>query len=163
MWVTSSLTSVLTPTAIALGNFDGVHRGHRQVIQPVINQVAESIKLLAQGDILLPETTEPDGGCNIESVMPAIAAPGRVYPTVVTFNPHPQEFFSGQRRSLLTPADEKILQLKAMGVQQLVLLPFDREHADLSPKQFVEEIFVRRLQAQEVSVCIDIRFGPKRS
>ncbi|WP_254721787.1 hypothetical protein [Kovacikia minuta] len=36
MWVTSSLSTVLTPTAVALGNFDGIHQGHRQVIQPVL-------------------------------------------------------------------------------------------------------------------------------
>jgi riboflavin kinase / FMN adenylyltransferase len=128
VWVTSSLTSVLTPTAIALGNFDGIHRGHRQVIQPVLNLEVES-----------------------------------AYPTVVTFNPHPQEFFSGQPKSLLTPANEKILHLKSLGVQQLVLLPFDRELADLSPQHFVEEILVRRLQARLISVGVDFRFGCKRA
>ena len=127
MWVTSSLTSVLTPTAVALGNFDGVHRGHRQVIQPVLN----SSEL--------------------------------AYPTVVTFNPHPQEFFSGQPRALLTPLDEKVLQLKGMGIRQLVLLPFDRELADLSPQAFVKEILVRRLQAQQISVGVDFRFGRQRT
>ena len=36
MWVTSDLETALTPTAIALGNFDGVHRGHQQVVVPVV-------------------------------------------------------------------------------------------------------------------------------
>ncbi|NEP54930.1 MAG: bifunctional riboflavin kinase/FAD synthetase, partial [Moorea sp. SIO3C2] len=34
VWITSSLTTALTPTAVALGNFDGVHLGHQQVIAP---------------------------------------------------------------------------------------------------------------------------------
>ncbi|NJL22139.1 MAG: hypothetical protein HC895_17100 [Leptolyngbyaceae cyanobacterium SM1_3_5] len=37
MWVTSSLATAKTPTIAALGNFDGVHRGHRQVIEPIVS------------------------------------------------------------------------------------------------------------------------------
>ncbi|MGL5510376.1 MAG: bifunctional riboflavin kinase/FAD synthetase, partial [Microcoleaceae cyanobacterium] len=37
MWIASSLSNVLTPTAVALGNFDGVHRGHQQVIHPIFS------------------------------------------------------------------------------------------------------------------------------
>jgi riboflavin kinase/FMN adenylyltransferase len=116
---------------VALGNFDGVHLGHRQVIQPV----------LPTG-----ETTE-----------------GHVYATVVTFHPHPQEFFTGQPRHLLTPADEKIAHLKSLGVEQLVLLPFDRELARLSPDQFVEEILMQKLRVKQVSVGQDFCFGRQRS
>ena len=42
MWITSSLLSVLTPTAVALGNFDGLHRGHQQVIRPVLKPPVEA-------------------------------------------------------------------------------------------------------------------------
>ncbi|NJL69993.1 MAG: hypothetical protein HC894_32010 [Microcoleus sp. SM1_3_4] len=38
MWVTSSCTAAVTPTAVALGNFDGLHLGHRQVVQPILNR-----------------------------------------------------------------------------------------------------------------------------
>ncbi len=133
MWVTSSLTTVLTPTAVALGNFDGIHLGHRQVVQPVLSSLSETM-----------------GG-------------ERCYASVVTFNPHPQEFFSGQPRCLLTPLTEKAAQLRAIGVEQLVLLPFDRELADLSPDEFVEEILVRQLRARQVSVGLDFCFGHKRA
>jgi riboflavin kinase/FMN adenylyltransferase len=50
-----------------------------------------------------------------------------------------------------------------MGVEQLVLLPFDRELANLSPQQFVEEILVRSLGATQVSVGQDFRFGRGRA
>ncbi|MBD0269755.1 MAG: bifunctional riboflavin kinase/FAD synthetase, partial [Cyanobacteria bacterium Co-bin8] len=83
--------------------------------------------------------------------------------TVLTFYPHPQEYFSGVSRPLLTPIDEKALQLKEMGVDQLVLLPFNQELASLSPEQFVDLILVRHLQARHISVGIDFRFGRKRS
>ncbi len=126
MWVTSSLIKALKPTAVALGNFDGVHRGHQQVIQPVLKQ-------------------------------------GEIVSTVVTFNPHPQEFFTGKRRSLLTPQREKVQELERLGVEQLVLLPFDLELACLSPQEFVEKILVQQLRSHSISVGQDFCFGKGRT
>jgi riboflavin kinase / FMN adenylyltransferase len=124
VWITSSLDTVQTPTFIALGNFDGVHRGHRRVIEPVLSQ--------------------------------SVA-------TVVTFFPHPQEFFSGQRRPLLTPLDEKVAVLRSLGVEQLVLLPFGQELASMPPVEFVEIILLKQLQAHKISVGQDFCFGCRRS
>ncbi|MBW4578176.1 MAG: bifunctional riboflavin kinase/FAD synthetase [Tildeniella nuda ZEHNDER 1965/U140] len=132
MWVTSSPTTILTPTAVALGNFDGVHQGHRQVIAPV----------------LLDSDTGRDD---------------RSHATVVTFHPHPQEFFTGQTRLLLTPLPEKAAQLSAIGVEQLVLLPFDQTLASLSPEQFVENVLLKQLRATKVSIGSDFCFGRQRS
>ncbi len=90
-------------------------------------------------------------------------ADDRPYSTVVTFDPHPQEFFTGQPKKLLTPLAEKVELLTAMGVEQLVLLPFDRELASLTASEFVEEILVRQLQASRISVGMDFRFGRGRA
>jgi riboflavin kinase/FMN adenylyltransferase len=84
-------------------------------------------------------------------------------PTVVTFYPHPQEFFSGQARPWLTPLEEKAALLKQLGVQQLVLLPFNRELAQLPPETFVTEVLLGRLQARHISVGADFRFGHRRA
>lgn len=84
-------------------------------------------------------------------------------PTIVTFTPHPQEFFSGRRRLLLTPLPEKAFVLQDLGVQQLVRIPFTAELAALSPKAFVESILVHRLKALRISVGEDFCFGHKRS
>lgn len=131
MQITSSLANALTPTAVALGNFDGIHQGHSQVIRPVLSS---------------PFTTA-----------------GSAVPTVVTFNPHPQEFFSGQPRCLLTPIAEKAFYLEQMGIQQLVLLPFNRELAQLTPLQFVEEILIQGLQVKQISIGQDFCFGQGRA
>ena len=147
MWLTSSLTKVLTPTAVALGNFDGVHLGHQRVIQPILTQLEASDRAEA--------TPHP-----ISLTYPNERT---TYGTVVTFNPHPQEFFTGKRRTLLTPLNEKGQQLLRLGVEQLVLLPFDRELAALSPQEFVEKILVQQLHAQQISVGQDFRFGWQRS
>ena len=130
MWVTSSAELIQTPTAVALGKFDGVHRGHQRVIQPILHKAAD---------------TE------------------RIYPTVITFEPHPQEFFTGKSRRLLTPVDEKVRHLELLGIKQLVLIPFNKELAALTPEQFVEQIIVEKLQAARISVGQDFCFGSKRS
>ena len=39
VWVASSTEGLLTPTAVALGKFDGVHLGNQRVIQPVLQSV----------------------------------------------------------------------------------------------------------------------------
>jgi riboflavin kinase/FMN adenylyltransferase len=82
---------------------------------------------------------------------------------VVTFFPHPQEFFSGQSRPLLTPLEEKAAQMSRLGVGQLVLLPFNRELAELSPQDFVDVLLIQQLKAQRISVGKDFCFGKNRS
>ncbi|MEB3338600.1 MAG: bifunctional riboflavin kinase/FAD synthetase [Leptolyngbyaceae bacterium] len=145
MWLTSSLTTALTPTTVALGNFDGVHRGHQQVIQPALNLAAATVSL------------------DLSVTQVGTTGTKAFYKTVVTFNPHPQEFFTGQARRLLTPLDEKVLALEKLGVEQLVLLPFDRELAALTPQAFVETILVQQLQAKHISVGADFCFGRQRA
>jgi riboflavin kinase / FMN adenylyltransferase len=131
VWITSDLNTILTPTRVALGNFDGLHLGHRAVI----NQVCQP-----------SETIDPDARS-----------------TVVSFNPHPHTFFSGETRTLLTPFTEKVALLENQGVQQFVLLPFNQELASLSPEAFVEKILVTHPKAQQVSVGFNFHFGHKRS
>lgn len=168
MWVTSSLTTVKTPTSVALGNFDGVHQGHRRVLEPILNPSPPLLEggqanAAAQQDSL---SAQGKTGVRFEGARsPRNFAPNspHTYASVVTFNPHPQEFFSGQPRALLTPHAEKVKYLEAMGVEQLVLLPFDRTLANLSPQEFVEKILVRQLMARRISVGEDFRFGRSRS
>lgn len=131
MIVTDSTKQILTPTSIALGNFDGIHRGHQKVLERVFEQ-----------------------SNNQET--------GYIYPTVVSFSPHPREFFTGKKLQLLTTIEEKSQQLDKLGIQQLVLLPFTQELASLSPQQFVEKIIVRQLQAKYISVGEDFCFGFQR-
>jgi riboflavin kinase/FMN adenylyltransferase len=80
----------------------------------------------------------------------------------MTFAPHPQEFFSGQSLPLLTPLAEKAVQISHLGIEQLVLLPFNRALADLSPVRFVEDLLVKQLRVQRISVGQDFCFGKNR-
>ena len=124
-------TQISRPTAIALGNFDGVHVGHRHVIAPIL---PTSLR------VRYPHLTS----------------------TVVSFSPHPQEFFSQRQRSLLAPFDEKVALLKSLGVEQLVLLPFDADLAKLTAAEFIQKILIDSLQVELISVGFDFHFGQKR-
>ncbi len=82
--------------------------------------------------------------------------------SVVTFFPHPREFFSGRSRPLLTPLEEKSRQLACLGVDQLVLLPFNAALANLDAVTFVEQTLIKDLQATHISVGSDFHFGKDR-
>ena len=130
MLVASSVDQIKTPTAIALGNFDGIHQGHQTVLQPIIN------------------FPQPQGQ-------------PRIHPSVVSFSPHPREFFTGEKLQLLTPIAEKGQILAQLGIEQLILLPFDRRLSSLSPQEFVE-FLVLQLKAKAISVGSDFCFGYQR-
>jgi len=116
----------LGPTAVALGSFDGLHRGHRRVIAAVASAAAPLV------------------------------------PTVVTFWPHPREVLHGEPRLRLDLPEEKLELLEPLGIRQLVLVPFDRDLAALSPEAFVAEVLVGQLRARQVAVGADFCFGAGR-
>jgi riboflavin kinase / FMN adenylyltransferase len=161
VWVASSTEGLLTPTAVALGKFDGVHLGHQRVIQPVLQQAKRPVQGTALDNQTTDERNLPE--LSPQQRTPTASTPEHIYSTVVTFHPHPQEFFSGQPRALLTPLDEKVEQLRSLGIEQLVLLPFDKELSALSPEEFVEKILVQQLRCQQLSVGQDFCFGKQRT
>lgn len=155
MWITSSLTTAKTPTRVALGNFDGIHRGHQKVIEPVLGHAVfdgddRDSHLLDTSSLAFREpSAAPENAASLS--------------TVVTFHPHPRQFFTGESRPLLTPLEEKIQVLRSIGVEQLVLLPFNEALARLTPEAFVKTILVESLQAQQISVGQNFCFGSKRA
>ena len=104
------------PRRVAVGTFDGVHRGHREVI--------------AGAD------------------------------TVLTFDPHPVSVVRPDAApKLLTRFDRKAELIEQLGVQELVVIPFDREFASRGADDFISDVLVDRLQAERVSVGENFRFG----
>lgn len=173
MWITSSLKAAKTPTHIALGNFDGVHLGHQKVMAQVLADrlpsaqsselfSAQSIAALHGGAIAAGYSHLLDAHPEVTAQLPSTGWPLAADATVVTFSPHPQEYFSGVPKPLLTPIAEKTWQLAQMGIQQLVMLPFNLALAELSPEAFVARILIKGLQAERISVGSDFRFGKGR-
>jgi riboflavin kinase/FMN adenylyltransferase len=88
---------------------------------------------------------------------------------VMTFEPHPRDFFAEQhRKPELAPARiatlrDKLNELAACGVDQCVVLPFNHALASQTPEAFVQEVLVQGLGAKYVLVGDDFRFGAKRA
>ena len=116
MHVTSLSDVTRHPRRIAVGEFDGVHLGHRAVI---------------------------DGS-----------------DTVLTFEPHPLVVVHPEvAPKLLTSLDVKIELIESLGVEELVVIPFDHLFAEQSSQEFIDSILVQRLDATTVSVGENFRFG----
>ena len=113
------------PTALALGSFDGLHLGHKKVINAILK--------------------DPIG-----------------VPTVVSFWPHPREVLFGESRLRLDLPNEKTFLLEPLGIEQLVLVPFNKTLASQSAETFVEEILVKTLHAKHIAVGENFRFGRNR-
>jgi riboflavin kinase/FMN adenylyltransferase len=106
------------PRRIAVGEFDGVHIGHREVI--------------AGND------------------------------TVLTFEPHPLQVVRPEAApKLLTSLEVKAELIASLGVQELVLIPFDQTFAKQSPQEFIDDVLIGRLSATHISVGENFRFGHK--
>ncbi|MGB3669911.1 MAG: bifunctional riboflavin kinase/FAD synthetase [Phormidesmis sp.] len=197
MWITSSLQAAKGPTNIALGNFDGVHLGHQQVMAEVLRELPtatsvtnafsnQAVVALHNGDRTaghsqfadsqvadsqVADSQVADGQHTVNTAEQSLLKtpidvelpPSGVYSTVVTFSPHPHEYFSGVSRPLLTPVAEKTWQLAQLGIDQLIMLPFNQALSELSPADFVKKVLIKGLKAQKISVGSDFHFGKGRS
>ena len=88
---------------------------------------------------------------------------------VLTFEPHPRDFFAQRaQRPELAPSRvatlrDKLADLKRCGVEQTVILPFDAHMSSLSPQAFIEDVLIQGLKAQYVLVGDDFKFGAQRA
>jgi riboflavin kinase/FMN adenylyltransferase len=88
---------------------------------------------------------------------------------VLTFEPHPRDYFAGAlHKPELAPARigtlrDKLTELKRCGVQQTVVLPFDAKLAAQSPEAFIQDVLIQGLGARYVLVGDDFRFGRQRA
>jgi riboflavin kinase/FMN adenylyltransferase len=82
--------------------------------------------------------------------------------TVLTFEPHPLEVLHpAAAPKLLMPFVVKRDVLDGLGVEELIVIPFDHDFTEISAEQFIEDILIARLGAEEVSVGDNFRFGTK--
>ena len=82
--------------------------------------------------------------------------------TVLTFDPHPTSVVApGHAPRLLTSVERKAELVASLGVEEMVVIPFDREFASRSAQEFVDRVLVETLGAEHVSVGENFRFGHK--
>ena len=88
---------------------------------------------------------------------------------VMTFEPHPRDFFAGQLNkpemapTRIATLRDKLAELQACGIAQCVVLPFNQSLAALSPDDFVQQMLVQGLGARYVLVGDDFCYGAKRA
>jgi len=117
-------------TVLTIGNFDGVHLGHRA--------------LLAR--------------------LTATAANAGLPAAVLTFEPHPREFFAPQAApSRLSTLREKLELLADDGVDLGYVCHFNSGFAALTAEVFIEKVLVEALRVRHLIVGDDFRFGARRS
>jgi riboflavin kinase / FMN adenylyltransferase len=104
------------PRRVAIGTFDGVHRGHREVI--------------------------------------------RGADTVLTFDPHPLAVIHPEATpKLISTFNVKRDLIAGLGVDELVVIPFDKGFSSQTAEEFVNDVLIERLGAEQVSVGENFRFG----
>jgi riboflavin kinase/FMN adenylyltransferase len=82
--------------------------------------------------------------------------------TVLTFDPHPLEILHpAALPKLIMPFSVKRDVIDGLGVDELVVIPFDREFAQRTAEDFIEHVLIERLGATKVSVGENFRFGAK--
>ena len=118
------------PSVLTIGNFDGVHFGHRRILRRVH----------------------------------AIAAGHGWKPSVLTFDPHPARVVAPDRAPMLMTSVERRAELmQEEGIEQVLILPFTRDIAQLTPEEFVRTLLVERLGVKAVLVGDNFRFGHKQA
>ena len=109
-----------------VGSYDGVHRGHRILLDEVVRLAKE---------------------CGGESV-------------VLTFEPHPRiTLGNDEGLRLLSTFEEKCRLLEAVGIDYVVVIPFDKAFSQLSRETFIDDYLVGRLGIKQLIVGYNHHFG----
>lgn len=117
-------------TIITLGTFDGVHYGHKKILEKIT------------------QNTQQD---KYESL-------------VLTFFPHPRMVLQESSDiKLLNTIEEKIELLDQIGIQNLVIHPFDESFSRLTAEEFVKTVLVDQFHIQKIIIGHDHRFGRNRT
>lgn len=117
-------------SVITVGTFDGVHAGHRAIIDTVVDKADER---------------------DARSVL-------------VTFDPHPRDIINPGDAGikLLTTLQERCEILEELGIDTMVVIPFDRDFSLLSSEEFIRDIIYDKIGVSEFVIGYDHQFGRNR-
>jgi riboflavin kinase/FMN adenylyltransferase len=123
-------------TAVAIGNFDGVHLGHQRILRGVIERARS-------GDV-------HDGD--------------RVMASVLTFYPHPARVLRPTAApALLATLEQRLEAFDAIGLDAALVLRFDEALSKLGAEEFARRFLVETLRAKAVLVGGNFRFGHRQA
>jgi len=94
----------------------------------------------------------------------ALAQKEGLVSTVLTLFPHPRMVLQKDDNiKLLNTIDERIQLLKNIGIERVIVKEFTKEFANLSAKDYVEQILVKELNTKQIVIGYDHHFGKNRS
>lgn len=83
---------------------------------------------------------------------------------ILTFFPHPRKIVSNNYDiKLLNTIEEKAILLEKKGIQNFIVHPFDITFSELSPREFVTQVLVDKLNIQKIIIGHDHKFGKDRA
>ena len=83
---------------------------------------------------------------------------------ILTFFPHPRKIVSNNYDiKLLNTIEEKSVLLEKIGIQNFIVHPFDKTFSELSPREFVTQVLVEKLNIQKIIIGHDHKFGKNRA
>ena len=131
MLVVRNDNKVIEPGGVfALGNFDGVHLGHKEIIE------------------IAKETSIKNSS----------------YAGVIVFEPHPRKFFNKNSENFyLSDLKTKEFLLNKFGIECFVVLNFNKNMAERSPEEFINDIIIETIKPSAIIVGYDFRFGKNRA
>jgi riboflavin kinase/FMN adenylyltransferase len=117
-------------SVITVGTFDGVHAGHRTIMDTVAEKAKER---------------------DARSV-------------IVTFDPHPRNIINPGDAGikLLTTLQERSEILEELGIDTMVVIPFDRDFSLMSSEEFIRDIIFDKIGVSEFVIGYDHHFGRNR-
>ena len=122
----NEITEDLKDPVLTIGNFDGVHIGHVEVIEKVVKRATEI------------------GGTSVIKV----------------FDPHPRTFFTPNTpQRLISTMEQRLSIFEQLGVDVVIVQPFNQEFASLEALAFIEEYLVKKIKIKEIHVSSKFRFG----
>jgi len=84
-------------------------------------------------------------------------------PTAITFDPHPRAVLHPESAPpLLQTLDQRLANFEVLGIEQAIVIPFDRDFAAQPAENFLKEIVYERLHAKEVYLGKGFAFGKDR-
>jgi riboflavin kinase/FMN adenylyltransferase len=93
-----------------------------------------------------------------------VAKTKKLTPAVMTFEPHPREFFTPLNApERLSNLREKLERFEALGVEKVFVCAFNRHFAAISAQDFMQNILRDKLNVNSILVGEDFRFGAKRA
>ncbi len=146
-------------TIVAIGNFDGFHYGHLELIKKLNNEKNKSNSSLVNisNKENLHKLFNNDSSIAFGNSQELLGYPFKS--VVFSFTPHPLSFIEKKEMKTILTLNEKIKELKKLNIDYFVNYPFDEEVMNMRAEYFIKEILVKKLNLKKLIIGDGFKFG----